>query len=666
MRHRIENYRLRHLHTAAKVVWIAVKSAIAAVVLMFVEFLILDQISPDLFVLVFFVVDALIAIGAVREFRKSMGRGPVKGSILLGRSFGHYAKAEERESPMIVGIDGKHYIDYLGQPNHHVLINGSTQSGKTQTLLAFLGRASINGLKFLMVDWHGENEEWAKSAGATIWKVPENFKINLFKLNGLSKESRASMAAESLIVAARLTALQSTRVKSALLGFYMEDNEPTVLDLWQALYSKDAGKTNVLNQRLRTIQRVIGYEPEEFWDSIFRRNNLISLAGLNESEKSLVVYAIMQRLTELFDRKPEMRKEPRLMVVLDEAWQFFKREREFDANRESSLEKVVRLGKKYGFGLVVSTQQIDDVPKVFINSCSLLMLHQQRELLYYGKEILNLGRYGAAYLDSAAQGEMLLFDRGMAQKGQWWPDYVKAEPLSEKERACISSRYPAFVPARIYEPEMPIEVNDNGTGQQYNHSARKNLLKGLDIPSVAVYRFMVALERTESLTSAYKMLKEKSWITSDATIYGGYGKLSILARAINGGYVSREGKLTEKGLGVIDPDRLIARQGVLAGSEEHKALMRKVITKIQDAGNYTFTTSDKDGFDVGEIGAKTRSTWNLPNLTIYECQTNAIREELEKAVIKANVLNAVLIFKTINSEMARLITEHTKLRAEVD
>ena len=291
-------------------------------------------------------------------------------------------------------------------------------------------------------------------------------------------------------------------------------------DLWSALCGSQTGKANILNQRFRAIQRVIGYEPNEFWDGIFKRNNVVSLAGLNESEKSLAVYAIIQRLAELFDKRPELKREPKLMVILDEAWQFFKREREFDAYRESSLEKVVRLGRKYGFGLVVSTQQIDDVPKVFINSCSLIMLHQQRESTYMGRDILELRGFESAYLNSAAQGEMLLFDRGMAQKGQWWPDYVKTEPFSCAEATRLAGKYGSYVPSVIHEPQMPIETHDGGR-QQSNATGKKEVLKGLDLPSVAVYRFLVALYKTNNLTAAYKMLREKGWLTSKASIYGG-------------------------------------------------------------------------------------------------------------------------------------------------
>ena len=61
----------------------------------------------------------------------------------------------------------------------------------------------------------------------------------------------------------------------------------------------------------------------------------MSLAGLNESEKSLVAYDILQRLTELFDKDLWEGPGPRLMVVIDEAWQLLRREKEYDAARES-------------------------------------------------------------------------------------------------------------------------------------------------------------------------------------------------------------------------------------------------------------------------------------------------------------------------------------------
>ncbi len=67
------------------------------------------------------------------------------------------------------GRYGKYNIDYLHEPNPHVLMVGSTSSGKTTTMRSFIGRISIAyKIPFLMIDWNGENEGWAKRAGARL------------------------------------------------------------------------------------------------------------------------------------------------------------------------------------------------------------------------------------------------------------------------------------------------------------------------------------------------------------------------------------------------------------------------------------------------------------------------------------------------------------------
>ena len=118
-----------------------------------------------------------------------------------------------------------------------------------------------------------------------------------------------------------------------------------------------------------------------------------------------------------------------------------------------------------------------------------------------------------------------------------------------------------------------------------------------------------------------------------------------------------DGRLTERSLEILDTERLIARQGVLAGSEEHKELMRKTIRMIQDNGNFAFVTREKDSFDVGEIRSRKRNLWDLEDLTVYECQTNAIKEEIEKGVDRAKSLNARLIWVVGVDEVAEGIRD---------
>ena len=214
------------------------------------------------------------------------------------------------------------------------------------------------------------------------------------------------------------------------------------------------------------------------------------------------------------------------MVVVDEAWQLLKREREFDVIKESVAERIVRMGRKYGIGIIISTQQIEDIPKVFINSSSLLMVHQHREASYYGKDILQLDPYERSYMRNAAQGEMLLFDRGMTQKGHMHAEYVKVEPLSESETGQLAKSNTQYLPERIAETELPIEEHDIRNDEQpiinrpsdkniYGQEPRKIVLPS-DMPTPPQYAGLLAIYNNPSaeLNSLIKYIKDRAWFTS--------------------------------------------------------------------------------------------------------------------------------------------------------
>ena len=102
---------------------------------------------------------------------------------------------------------------------------------------------------------------------------------------------------------------------------------------------------------------------------------------MNDNEKSLVTYFILQRICELFG-KGEMNANPRLLVAIDEAWQLMASQQKLiklPSAHEMLAEKIVRLGRKYGFGIVTSTQQLDDLPSAFINSSSVMVLYSYKQ-----------------------------------------------------------------------------------------------------------------------------------------------------------------------------------------------------------------------------------------------------------------------------------------------
>ena len=173
------------------------------------------------------------------------------------------------------------------------------------------------------------------------------------------------------------------------------------------------------------------------------------------------------------------------------------------------------------------------------------------------------------------------------------------------------------------------------------------------MPSVSVYRFLVAFSRTNNLTETYKMLKSRGWITSLTTLYGTKSKPSLQQRAVDSGYFA-DGKLTNKAHDVLDPYRIIQKQGNRKGSEEHAGLMKNTIEYIQDRGNFAFVLRERESFDVGELKTdiKIKGLWDYYKVTAYEIQTNAIRSEIERCIEKAKDQDTELLFVT-NSAKTR-------------
>ena len=661
--------------------WLAWKTAmliIKATMIFILEIvLIFYPFGPVAFAIVFTVINSALLYMFFKDIGRRFPGKRLKGKIKIGRAFPHLTVQHSgREDVAMVGSWGTHYVNYIAEPNPHVLMLGSTSSGKTTTLRSFVSRVSAaDKIPFLIIDWHGENEGWAKEVNATLWKVPEHLKVNLFKLNGLSKETRASIAVEGLAVSAHLTALQSTKVKSALLKFYLSGKEPTLFELWEALCGRHAGKGNVLNQRLRGIQRVIGSEPEEFWSRIFTGNNVVSMIGLNENEKALVAYSILQRLTEFFDKEQWQGKGPRLMVVIDEAWQLLRKSHDYDSARESVAEKIVRLGRKYGIGIVISTQQIEDVPKVFLNSCSLMMIHQHRDASYFGRDVLGLNRYEQAYMKNAAQGEMLLFDRGRAQEGAWHSEYVKVEPLSNSEMQALSSDNVMHMPARIEEPEMPIEVNDAGTNpgiaeyseHKVQQPKRVSLKLPDDLPTPALYAGLLAIYNNPkaTLNELIEYIKSRGWFTSPNTLYGSKAKPGIFTNLVAKGMVRKEKKgyrIMESGMKWVDPDMIMANQADKLGSEEHKRLMRKAIQILQEQFRIAIVGREKHSFDIlgVPVNAKKPGLWDVSSAKGYEVQTSARSDSVKENAGKAYRYGIPIVWISDNKEVLGILEKITR------
>jgi hypothetical protein len=508
------------------------------------------------------------------------------------------------------------------------MVLGSSESGKSTTVETFLlGVYKRYKTPFLIIDWSGSYTNFAEHVN--FWRVPDNLRVNPLQLRGKTPERRAGIASEVLQLSLSLTDMQAQKVRDMLFEFYSEGKEPTIQELYQkALDEAEKEKLRDIKTHLRYIANklsqafvVFGDEPKLFWDNYDKTCNVIEFKGLADAEKNLVTQSILQRIIESFNIQEDIK----LYITLDDAYQAIKNY--FD--KETLITKIVREDRKYRFGLVIATQLLKDLPDPILGNTAVKFIgsYHESDGLDKIKKMLNLTKLEEQILYKIPVGSCLLFDQNAIQNGKAYPAYIQIDKITKQD---------------LNDLKESIKGLNIGTTQIFEPIHIKNVkglhgtLRELDIPSVSVYRFLVALDRSTGLTEAYKMLRSKKWLTSLTTLYGDKSKPSILARATDGGYV-KEGKLTQKALLLLNPNDLVNRQGARQGSEEHKGLIKNKIRMIQDRGNFAFVLTDRDGFDVGEVcvDGKAKGLWNFKDVVAYEIQTNVIKSEIFRCIEKA-------------------------------
>lgn len=582
--------------------------------------------------------------------------------IAIGYEYPHPVNIEDRDAPFnftsgqhqtvkalaVAGTKGIYDLQTKSEPNPHVMIIGESGSGKTNLTLTFLTRSYLKfNIPFLILDWSGSYKH--NGIDVNLWKVPANLKINPFPLRGMSIERRCGTAAELLQISLALTDLQAQKVRETLVAMYEEGNEPTIKTLHDRLlkevdnerYKEMKLQLRYITNKLRQAYEIFGQESKDFWDNYDKTCNIVDMEGLTDMEKKLVTHTVMQRITEEFKIQDRIK----LYIALDDAYQAIINY----YNKETNITKVVREGRKYGFGLLISTQLLDDLPAPIVANTAVkfvLSYHEPKALESIHK-MLVLTELEKGIMHRMPVGNCMLFDHNAIQNGKPHPAYIEVDRITKEERAKLKDSIKRLDIGKAYDI-APLEKPSKGV---------HNTIRELDIPSSSVYRFLVAFDRAKDIAAAHKTLKDKGWITSLTTIYGNKSKPSLMQRATDAGYF-RDGKLTGKAQDVLDPYIMIQKQGNRRGSEEHTGLMKHTIEMIQNSGNFAFVLREREGFDVGELKTdpKIKGMWDYYNVTAYEIQTNAIPSEIYRCMEKAKEQQTELIF----------VTNSTKTKEEIE
>jgi predicted transcriptional regulator len=360
-----------------------------------------------------------------------------------------------------IGEDRPYFIDLHHREwctNPHGAVIGTSGSGKSTTLQALVLREwLVNKTPFLILDWTGEHAKFARNIGGVVLSVPKplsnedtGFRINLFCLErGVGPIQRATEVAEALYDTTEISALMMDEVKKEIISLYevrdgiTQGNEtswanPVTFsydDLILRIRAKLEGEYSrekraawsFLPNRLELLRGLVGEEPVDFYNLILRLPVCVNLEALSDHEKNFVTYLIGKRLEHMMRDMSLLR----LIVVLDEAHLSLKiKQKEGLGEFEPVFVRILRMGRKYGFALIVSTQSPMDMDEKTRLLLGWLIAHRivEPKTVRYVKQFTNLSETETELYVNMPIGA------AMIRASEPTPRLVKVQMLTEPEK----------------------------------------------------------------------------------------------------------------------------------------------------------------------------------------------------------------------------------------
>ncbi len=257
--------------------------------------------------------------------------------------------------------------------NNHMIITGSSGTGKTQAAKRLIDEALKRNINVLVLDVHGEYT----SLPATKVINPAENPINLLAKFGKSPAVRAEEVADLIASAFRLGNVQKSVLQHMIIYAYKLFGNPKVTDLLDIASDPRAPEylgfsKDVIRSLIPYLKTLSGLESEVKWLEPAELGEGLIVADLSRVESLSLQIIYLEALVHMLFNYRKSRPQPTLVIV-EEAHRFITR------NRASILTKLFREGRKFGVNIIAITQEPYSLEPAALNNCGYVLSLQLTE-----------------------------------------------------------------------------------------------------------------------------------------------------------------------------------------------------------------------------------------------------------------------------------------------
>ncbi len=267
--------------------------------------------------------------------------------------------------------------------NNHLIITGSSGTGKTTIAKLLASEARRLGINVIILDVHGEYRDLPGSLTIS----PVRHSVNILSLMGRSPSVRAEEVADLIASAYKLGSVQKAALQHMIVYAYRIYAAPTIKELIEIAsdprapdylgFSKD-----VIRSLLPYLRSLTSIEISDSWldPSVLARG--LTVVDLSSVESHSLQQVYVESLLDSVFIYQRTSPSP-LIIIIEEAHRFTGRS-------NSSIMRLFREGRKFGINVTVITQEPYSLDPSIINNCGAIIstqLTENRAVTYMSKVV---------------------------------------------------------------------------------------------------------------------------------------------------------------------------------------------------------------------------------------------------------------------------------------